>query len=188
MSPGHRQLLYIHVKQATHFLRWEVPIWASHFELVTAPDPSALLLSFGPDSIFEAAELPAARRYANLFPGFGCNPLRNAELRTRQLQVLSDSFAAVFINPGPLQLAYAELPNVVLYPFSVDAAAIPFRVSRASASAASAKRIAPTEATPAPPSKASLTRIGWSANELPATRQRRAPMRSGERERNMHSR
>lgn len=128
MSPQTRRALHIHVGQASHFLRWELPIWASHFHLVPAPDPSALLLSFGPDALFEAARMPASGRFANLFPGFGANPLHNRELRARHLQVLDESFAGVFINPGPLQLAYNDLPHVILYPFSVDTASIPFSV------------------------------------------------------------
>src|SRR6478735_3992887 len=102
MSPQSRPALHIHVAQASHFLRWELPIWASQFDLVPAPEPSATLLSFGPDTLFEAARMPASARFANLFPGFGANPLHNRELRARQLEVLDESFAGVFINPGPL--------------------------------------------------------------------------------------
>lgn len=119
--------LYIHVGNATHFLRWELPEFAKHFTLVTEPSPDAILLSFGPDVLEEAATLPALCRFAVLFPGFSFNPVRDLVLRARQVEVITESFAGVFINPGPLEIAYAGVPSVSLYPFSVDTELVSFR-------------------------------------------------------------
>lgn len=122
--------LYIHVREAKHFLRWELPEFARHFQLVHAPDVDAALLSFGPEVLDEAAGLPALKRFAYLFPGFGRNPLHNLDLRRQELQVLNEAFEAAFVNPGPLQCAYAEFPRLILCPFSVDVDSIPFQAPR----------------------------------------------------------
>ena len=115
-----RPALYIHVAQATHFLRWELPEFSKYFTLVSSPSDDAILLSFGPDILKEASQLPAKRRYANLFPGFSYNPVYNIELRKVQLEILNKYFRAVFINKGPLEIAYKTLKNIEFYPFSVD--------------------------------------------------------------------
>jgi len=87
---------------------------------VSSPSEDALLLSFGPDVLKEAATLPAKRRYANLFPGYSYNPVYNINLRKEQLEILSKHFQTVFINKGPLEIAYKTLNNIEFYPFSVD--------------------------------------------------------------------
>lgn len=114
-----KPLLYIHVRNAKHFLRWELPEFRRYFELVDHPSESSLLLSFGPDALESAAALPARKRFAVLFPGFSHNPV--TDLRTRELHLrLIAGFDQVFINPGPLEIAYATAGNVTLYPFSID--------------------------------------------------------------------
>lgn len=122
-----RACLYIHVKEATHFLSWELPLWAEHFDLVPAPGPDVHVVAFGPDVIFEASEMPARARFAVLFPGFGLNPVHNHPLRHRQLETLSSRYSEAFINRGPLEIAYRELDNIRIFPFSVDTGRIPFR-------------------------------------------------------------
>lgn len=112
--------LYVHVGKAGHFLRWELEHFAHHFDLVAAPAPDALLLSFGPDVLDEASRMPALKRFAVLFPGFSFNPVRDAALRDRQRATIARDFDRVFINPGPLQIAYAGIDNITLYPFSID--------------------------------------------------------------------
>jgi len=116
--------LYLHVRKAAHFLAWERPQFAKHFTLVDAPSPSALLLSFGPDVLEEAARLPARARFAVLFPGFSFNPLRNETTRREQLALIDEHFAQAFINPGPLELAYAGASKISFYPFSIDLALV----------------------------------------------------------------
>lgn len=112
--------LYIHIGRATHFLQWELPEFRKYFNIVHKPNPSVPLLSFGPDILVEASRLPASKRFAVTFPGFGQNPLYNDEVKKAHIEVLSKRFAKVFINYGPLEIAYMELNNVVIYPFSVD--------------------------------------------------------------------
>lgn len=119
--------LYLHFRKASHFLRWEVPEFAKYFTLVSAPSRSAILLSFGPDVLEEAATLPARARFAVLFPGFSYNPVRDTELRSRQLRLFEEAFTQIFINPGPLEIAYEQAKNLTLYPFSVDTALVGFR-------------------------------------------------------------
>lgn len=111
--------LYIYVGRATHFLRWEMVEFAKYFELVDRPSSDAALLSFGPDVLDKAVEIPARKRFAVLFPGFGRNPVHNLELREAQCKVIK-KFDQIFINPGPLEIAYAAMDNITLYPFSVD--------------------------------------------------------------------
>jgi len=118
--------LYIHSAKAAHFLRWELPQWAKEFQLVDEPSPDALLMSFGPDVLDEAAQLPARDRFAVLFPGFSYNPVRDLTLRAHQRDLIQERFRQVFINPGPLEIAYDGLPNVTHYPFSVDTRLVGF--------------------------------------------------------------
>lgn len=114
--------LYIHTGRATHFLRWEIPEFKKHFNIVSKPDKDVALLCFGPDVLREASQLPAKKRFAVLFPGFGHNPLYNNDLLTSQTKIISQKYDHIFINKGPLELAYSELDKskITLYPFSVD--------------------------------------------------------------------
>jgi hypothetical protein len=112
--------LYIHVAQATHFLRWEIPEFRKFFTMVDSPSDSTVLLSFGPDVLEEASNLPAYKRFAVLFPGFSHNPLYNLEIRKKHRSLIEKSFDKVFINPGPLEIAYKGLNNIEFYPFSID--------------------------------------------------------------------
>lgn len=125
-APGGPKL-YVHVGGATHFLRWELPELAQYFTIVDAPSSDALLMSFGPDVLEESAVLPAAARFAVLFPGFGHNPVHNLPLREHHRDLIATSYRLAFINPGPLQIAYAGLGNVMLYPFSVDTSLVGVR-------------------------------------------------------------
>lgn len=124
--------LHITTGAAKHFLGWELPEWAKRFELVDAPSEDALLLSFGPDALDAAATMPARARFAVLFPGFSKNPVRDLPLRDHQVQLLREHFTQVFINSGPLEIAYREVPNLSLYPFSVDVEFVGFRRFRTS--------------------------------------------------------
>lgn len=112
--------LYIHVGKATHFVRWELPEFARFFDVVDAPSDDVPLLSFGPDVFEEAAGLPASKRFAVVLPGFSVNPVRNLELRERQRELIHHRFDQVFINAGPLEIAYGGEPKVMVYPASVD--------------------------------------------------------------------
>lgn len=115
-----RPKLYIYCKQARHFLAWETTYWENNFELTDSPSKNTILLSFGPDALEDASELPALKRFAVLFPGFGHNPLYNLKIRKLHSMLISKYFEAVFINPGPLEIAYKDLKNIYFYPFSVD--------------------------------------------------------------------
>lgn len=125
LSRNAKPKLKLLVGGATHFLRWEVPYWEHHFELVTEPSPDVVLLVFGPDVLESASRLPARRRVVVLFPGFGCNPYHNLEYRRRALERIENAFDLVFINPGPLQLAYASSRKLVQYPFSINLDLLP---------------------------------------------------------------
>ena len=121
--------LFIFVEQATHFLRWEIPEFEKYFEVVDTPGTDTILLSFGPDVIERALELPARLKFATTFPGFAHNPLHDLDIRHKHLNILRN-FDGVFINPGPLEIAYSELSNVVFYPFSIDTKLVKFKSYR----------------------------------------------------------
>ena len=112
--------LYVRVGKAAHFARWEMPEFAKHFTIVDTPSDDTALLSFGPDVFEAAATLPASKRFAVVLPGFSFNPVRDLELRARQLRAIEDHFTHVFINPGPLEIAYRGQEKVMVYPASVD--------------------------------------------------------------------
>lgn len=112
--------LYVHVGATRHFLRWELPALERHFRLVEQPAEDVSLLAFGPDAIESGAALPAAHRFLVQFPGFGHNPLHDLEVRERDLAIFDASYDLVFVNPGPLQIAYAASDRLVLFPVSID--------------------------------------------------------------------
>lgn len=124
-----KQKLYIHVGQATHFLRWELPEFAKYFEIIDGPDENVPLLVFGPDVLEEGVNLPASKRYAVLFPGFGHNPVYNKDLKAKHRMLIS-RYDLVFINPGPLEIAYKGLENIEFYPFSIDTKKIKYSKPR----------------------------------------------------------
>ena len=112
--------LYIHVGQATHFLEWECEEFSKHFNVVQEPSATTILLAFGPDVLEDSVDLPALKRCIVLFPGFGYNPLHDLDLRKKQREMIKKHYDMVFINPGPLEIAYKGLDNVKHYPFSVN--------------------------------------------------------------------
>lgn len=112
--------LHIFVKQATHFLEWERLEFEKYFNLVNRPAEDTLLMVFGPDALEEGAKLPALKRFATLFPGFGHNPLYSEKNQSLHRGLIENYYDRVYINPGPLELAYKNLDNVEQYPFSVD--------------------------------------------------------------------
>ncbi len=122
--------LYLHVGGATHFLRWEIPEFKKYFELVESPSYETPLLSFGPDVLELVSTLPCSKRFAVMFPGFSHNPLHNPEIKKLHLRLIRTSFDQVFINPGPLEIAYKSLNNVTFYPFSVDTSIVKLKKYR----------------------------------------------------------
>ncbi len=119
-----RPELCIFVKQAGHFFSWERPHFAKWFDLVNQPSDRAVLLAFGPDVFDEAVEVPCRLRIANLFPGFGFNPVHNEPLRERVRMIAEQSYDLVLHNAGPLELALKGLTKILTYPLSVDAAIV----------------------------------------------------------------
>lgn len=117
--------LYIHAKAARHFLGWEIPNFRKWFEIVDAPSSNTALLAVGPDAMGEATSLPASHRFLVQYPGFGHNPLHDLEVRRQDLKLFASEYELVFVNPGPLEIAYAECPQLVLYPPCVDTSKFP---------------------------------------------------------------
>ena len=112
--------LKIFVEQAVHFLRWEIPSLEKHFTLVDEADEETILYAFGPDVLAKAASIPALRRVIMLFPGFGLNPYHNLEYRQKALNLINASYDLVFVNPGPLAVAYKSSEKVSICPFTID--------------------------------------------------------------------
>lgn len=117
--------LYIHVSAAAHFLEWEVPLFKQWFDIVSNPSSDAHILAVGPDVMYEAAGLPANRRFLVQFPGFGHNPLHNYDLRLQDLALFDEHYDRVFVNPGPLEIAYSELSRLTIYPPCVNTKIVP---------------------------------------------------------------
>lgn len=125
--------LHYLVRKASHFARWERLEFGKYFDLVDEPSPDAHLISFGPDVLEEARTVPALKRFAVMFPGFSHNPVRDPLTRRTHLDAFR-TFSCVFINPGPLEIAYRGLDRLVLYPFSIDTESVGFRRHRTSLS------------------------------------------------------
>lgn len=122
--------LKILVKGSSHFLRWEIPYFKKFFQLVDESDQETILLVFGPDIIAEAIKVPAKLRVIMLFPGFGKNLLHNLTHRQLFLDLIDNYYDLVFVNPGPLEIAFAECSKKIVVPFTVDPAMVAFRAFR----------------------------------------------------------
>ncbi|WP_100814102.1 hypothetical protein [Microbacterium lacus] len=115
-----RPPLHIHVGAARHFLGWELEHFEQYFILVDQPDPGVSLLAFGPDVIRSGSELPASSRFLIQFPGFGHNPLHDLAVRDADLQLINDRYDLVFVNPGPLEVAYSTSDRLRIFPVSIN--------------------------------------------------------------------
>jgi len=119
--------LYLYVHKASHFLRWERPELDKYFEVVQEPSADIPLLVFGPEAVEKAAELPASKRFAYIFPGFDVNPLHDLEFRKKMLAIFDERFELVFMNNGPLVKAYGKGPKFSIVPFSIDTKLVDFK-------------------------------------------------------------
>lgn len=113
--------LHIFVSGATHFLKWELEEFKKYFTLVDSPADDTVLLAFGPDVLVDAVSLPARKKCIVLFPGFGHNPVHSEQTKRLHREYIP-KYDLVFINKGPLQIAYEGLSNIEYYPFSVNEA------------------------------------------------------------------
>lgn len=112
--------LYIYYDQATHFLKWEVPLFSKYFNLVDKPGKDTILFAFGPDVIERGAQLEALKRFGYILPGFGFNPVYNLPLREKMKTIIDQSYDGFFINPGPLEIAYGKIKKVNICQFGID--------------------------------------------------------------------
>jgi hypothetical protein len=122
--------LFLHVKQARHFVAWEREYFKHYFDLVDFPSSNAILLSFGPDVIRSGAQLPGIKRFAYILPGFGSNPVYNLKLRKEIRDILVEQYEFFFINPGPLEISYGDLKNARICPFSLNTSLVGFKKHR----------------------------------------------------------
>lgn len=119
--------LSLHVRRATHFLRWELSSFDRYFDLEETPSEDSVLFVFGPDALASGAVLPARIRVAYLFPGFGYNPNFDLIHRFGIQKLVQDHYDLVFVNPGPLEAVFAGFPKLRLCPFSLDVDAFSVR-------------------------------------------------------------
>lgn len=124
--------LYIHIENATHFLKWELPYFKKYFELVDEPSSDAVLFVFGPDALATGAMLPARLRTTLIFPGFSYNPYHNLVHRHGMQRVVDEHYDILFANPGPIAEAFKDCPKLRICPFSVDTDRISVRRFRKS--------------------------------------------------------
>lgn len=122
--------IYIHVGKATHFLSWELPYFQKFFNVVDIPGQDTVLFSFGPDALASGAQLPALRRTALLFPGFGYNPYHDLVHRYGMQRIIDESYDLVFVNPGPIHEAFKDRPQIEVIPFSLNTGAIKAKAYR----------------------------------------------------------
>ena len=108
------------VDQALHFYKWEQPFFNKEFELVDSPGDDVVVLAFGPDVLERAAEMPALKRVALLFPGFGFNPYHNPETKKKVIDLIERKYDAVLVNPGPVEEALKETRKTYCHPFSIN--------------------------------------------------------------------
>jgi len=112
--------LFIKVEGAFHFLKWELPHFAKTFNIVDKPTKEAICLVYGPDAFCNLSEIPAIKKVAYLFPGFGINPLHDLEKREEILKKIENWFDLVLINPGPLEKAFENCGKIAKVPFSIN--------------------------------------------------------------------
>lgn len=112
--------LKLFVDQAHHFLKWEIPYFLKHFELVQEPGEDVILFAFGPDVLEKASTVPACFRAIMLFPGYSLNPYHDLKYRQEALNLIETHYDIAFMNPGPLEVAYASTSKQCLCPFSMN--------------------------------------------------------------------
>lgn len=115
-----RPPLHIHVGAARHFLAWELPHFEHYFTLVDRPSHSVPVMVFGPDVITSGSELPSSKRFLVQYPGFGHNPLHDQSVREADLKLIDERYDLVFVNPGPLEIAYAASDRTRIFPVSIN--------------------------------------------------------------------
>src|SRR5688572_13639617 len=108
------------VDGAFHFYRWEQPFFKKEFELVDSSGDDVVVFAFGPDVVARCAEMPALKRVALLFPGFGFNPYHNAQTKMKVVDIIERKYDAIFVNPGPIDEALRVTGKTFSHPFSVD--------------------------------------------------------------------
>src|SRR4051812_29361228 len=104
---------------ADYFLRWELPYFQRHFELVSEPADDVVLMNFAPRKLGLDLELPALKRVVVLMPGY-VNPYYDLEQRAEMLDMLEKHYDLALVNPGPLEIALSSCTKVISHPFSVD--------------------------------------------------------------------
>jgi len=124
--------LYLHVGKASHFLSWELPYFKRYFDVVDTPSKDAVLFSFGPDALASGSQLPALKRVALLFPGFGLNPYHEIIHRYGMQKVIDEAYDLVFVNPGPIHEAFKDCKKISVIPFTVNTDMIKVRKYRKS--------------------------------------------------------
>ncbi|PYS99997.1 MAG: hypothetical protein DMF63_08485 [Acidobacteria bacterium] len=112
--------LKILVNEAAYFLEWELPFFRDKFALVNEPAEDVVLLAFGPDVFKLSSALPALKRAAVLFPGFFFNPYHDVEARVTARKIADEFYDVIFTNPGPIEEAFKDYPNLCIHPFSID--------------------------------------------------------------------
>lgn len=112
--------MHVLVGEATHFLKWEMPHYERHFEIVPEPAADAILLVFGPDVLDRGAALLARRLVAKIFPGFRHHPVHQPDVRRRTRSLIDARYDLVFVNPGPLSIAYRGSPKLSIVPIAID--------------------------------------------------------------------
>jgi hypothetical protein len=122
--------LKIVVGKAPHFLELELPYFKKYFDVVDDCDDETVVLAYAPDVLEYAASLPGRLRTAVIFPGFGfrpyCEPLDRAFLTG----LIDKYYELVFVNPGPMEESFRETEKLVVHPFCIDLARIPFKRPR----------------------------------------------------------
>ena len=117
--------LYIRIVACEYWLSWVTPELAKLFDIVDEPSPDVAMLAYGQDSAQEAlrSKVPSRVRVATFLPGITWhpNPVEDAE-SNKVCRYVARQYDVLFVNPGPLELAFADMANckVILPSYDVD--------------------------------------------------------------------
>lgn len=122
--------LKIVVGKAPHFLELELPYFKKYFDVVDDADDETVVLAYASDVLAHATSFRCSIRTALIFPGFGFRPYSVPSDRSFMAELINQHYQVAFVNPGPMEESFRDTGKLVVHPFSIDLARLPFKKPR----------------------------------------------------------
>jgi hypothetical protein len=94
---------------------------------VEEADKDTVVLAYASDVLEYATSFPCSIRTALIFPGFGFRPYCEPADRAYMSGLINQHYQIAFVNPGPMEESFRDTGKLVVHPFSIDLARLPFK-------------------------------------------------------------